>query len=271
LLDVLKRMARRSSESHAKDSGAAIAYYAFFSLFPLLIGVLSVAGFFFDSVRAQEEIFAIVDEVMPGSAALVQDNLQAVVASRGTLGFIGILGLLWSGSAAFGAINRAVNRAWGVRSPRHAIVARIRYFVMTIAAVVLMTVSVGLTALAEVVPRVGSRHLARLGIDASAVAQLPGWSMGLVVMFVMFALIYKTAPDATTAWKQVLPGAVLAAVLFELGKAGFVLYLDRFADYSVYGSVGSIIVLMLWFYFSARVLVLGAQLSAVLGEGDAGQ
>lgn len=270
-LAIGKRTLRRSAENHARDSGAAIAYYAFFSIFPLLIGMLSLAGFFFESARAQQQVFEVVDDVLPGSAAMVEENLQAVVAARGALGALGVLGLLWSGSALFGAINRAVNRSWGTRSPRNAIVARIQFFLMTIGVAVLLTLSVGLTAVIEIVPRLGRRSLARLGIDSAAVQQFPGWSMGLVAMFVLFALIYRITPHAKTTWRQVVPGAFLAALLFELGKTGFVLYLERIADYTIYGSVGSIVVLLLWLYFSARVLILGAELSVVLGETEAGQ
>jgi membrane protein len=265
LLEISRRTLRRSADNHARDSGAAIAYYAFFSIFPLLIGMLSVAGHFFDSARAQEQVFELVDDVIPGSAVLVQENLEAVVASRGTFGLLGVLGLLWSGSAAFGAVNRAVNRAWRTQ-PENAILARVRYFAMTIGAAMLMTVSIGLTAVVELVPKIGARTLSRLGIDGPALERIPDVGMGLASVFMMFALIYKIAPHAKTTWRQVVPGALVGAGLFELGKMGFVFYLERFADYSVHGSVGSIIVLLLWLYFSARVLILGAELSVVLGE-----
>jgi YihY family inner membrane protein len=106
--------------------------------------------------------------------------------------------------------------------------------------------------------------LSRLGIDTINAPRLEGWIVSFVLIFLVFALVYKFAPYGHVRWRQVLPGALFAAVLFELGKTGFVLYLDRMTNFeAVYGSLSSIIVLLLWLYVSALILVYGAEYNIV--------
>lgn len=255
---------RRSAEHDAKDIGAAIAYYAFFSVFPFLVGLMAIAGYFLDSARVQEQILRVVEDALPGTGALVEQNLEGVVAARGALGLIGVVGLLWSGSAGIGAVSRAVNRAWGTAHDRPVFLLWIRYFTMTVATILLLTLSIGVTAVAEIVPFLSSGILEAVDLEAGVLGRLPGWIASLVAVFAMFALIYKVMPNAPTRWRQALPGAALAAVLFELGKVGLLIYLERIADFSIYGSLGSIIALLLWLYLSARILILGAEFNVEL-------
>ncbi len=260
---ILKRLWSRCSDRDSLDSGAAIAYYALFSIFPLLIGLIALAAHLFDPARAQPQIFDMIDGALPGSGDLVEKNLARVAAASGTLGALGILGLLWTASAAFGAVSRAVNRAWGLHSPRTAFATKIRNFLLTVAATALIAASLGVTAVVGLLSEAGIRALVRVGFDPGVLGQLVGSAASLLSTFAVFALIYKVTPYAETTWRQVVPGALFAAGLFELGKAAFVFYL-RIADYSIYGSVGSVIVLLLWLYFSARVLILGAELCVAI-------
>ena len=268
-IGLLKDTLAKSAEDDAKDLGAAIAYYAFFSVFPLLVGMIAVSGFFLDSPSVQQTVFDAVEEAFPGSGAFVEENLETVVTSRGTLSLLGVIGLLWSGSAGFGAVTRAVNRAWGTRSDRPVFLSWIRYFMMTVVTVLLLTLSIGITAFVEIAPRVRASTLGRIVGEEGLLGRLPGWSTSLVLVFVMFALVYKLMPNESTRWSQAIPGAVLATLLFEAGKLGVIVYLERIADFSVYGSLGSIIVLLLWLYISARVLIFGAQFNVVLDRARA--
>ena len=136
---------------------------------------------------------------------------------------------------------------------------------MAVSVSILMIVSVGATVVVEII--LEPAFLARLGLDAVEVPRLRGWVLSFVMGFLIFTLIYKMAPYVKVAWRQVMPGAVLAAVLFELLKAAFLFYLDRIAHFeAVYGSLSSIIVLLLWLYFSALTLVFGAEYNIVLAR-----
>ena len=261
-LSLLAQTLRAARADHAKDLAATIAFWAFFSIFPLLIGVLSLAGYFLESAELQARIYEMVGDLLPGSAILVRDNLEAVVRHRGTMSWVGIGGLLWSASKGFGAITRAVNRALGAKRTHSPLLSYARYFLMAVAVSILMIASVALTLVIDVFlePDV----LSRLGLGAVAISRLPAWTLSVVLVFLIFALVYKLAPYVEVRWRQVLPGALLAMVLFELGKAAFAVFLDRVAHFeAVYGPLTSIIVLLLWLYVSALILVLGAEYNIV--------
>jgi len=261
-LSLFVETVKEASHDHAKDLAAAIAFWAFFSIFPLLIGILSLAGYFLQSADLQARLYEVVTEMFPGSAALVRDNLDAVVQYRGTMSWVGIGGLLWTASKGFGAITRAVNRALGAARTHQFLLSKIRNFLMAVAVSVLMIVSIAITAALEIVFH--PPFLSRLRLDAVELPPPQGWAPNFVLVFLIFALIYKRTPYVEVRWHQVLPGALLAAALFELVKIAFVVYLDRIADFqAIYGSLSSIIVLLLWLYLSALILVLGAEYNIV--------
>jgi YihY family inner membrane protein len=137
-----------------------------------------------------------------------------------------------------------------------------RYFFMAVAVSLLMIMSISITLALEIV--LESSFLTRFGLEAVEVSRLKSWLLSFLLIFLTFALIYKLAPYLKVRWRQVLPGALLAAALFELVKTAFVLYLDRVANFeAVYGSLSSIIVLLLWLYLSAFILVYGAEYNIV--------
>ncbi len=261
-ISLLVRTVKEASHDHGKDLAAAIAFWAFFSIFPLLIGIFSLAGYFLKSAELQARIFEMVTEMFPGSADLVRNNLDAVVQYRGTMSFVGIGGLFWTASKGFGAITRAVNQALGAKRTHNFIVLKLRNFLMAVAVSILAISSVGVTLAFEIV--LESRFLERFEIEGLQMSRLKSWTLSSLLIFLTFALIYKLAPYVRTRWRQVVPGAILAAILFELLKASFVFYLDKVAHFeAVYGSLSSIIVLLLWLYLSAVILILGAEYNIV--------
>ena len=256
---------RRSVEHQARDLGAAITYWVFFSIFPMLIGMIALAGFFLDTARAQQLVFDILNEVLPASALEIEAQIGAIVDARGALGTIGIATLLWSGSAGLGAITRAVNRAWGSHDQYPNWFARLRTFVMMIGLALLLVVSVGLTAVVEVLHQRGLLEpLEPLGLEAGTIDRVQGYTFSFVCVFMMFALIYRMTPSIKVTWRQALPGALLATAMFGVAQIGFLIYLNRFADHSIYGSLASIIVSMLWLYAVARLLIYCAEFNVAL-------
>jgi len=248
----------KAKKDAANDLSAAIAFWAFFSIFPLLIGVLSLTSRLLESEALQTRIYETVTEMLPGSAEMVTENLDAVVRYRGTMSLVALLGLFWAAGKVFGAITRAVNRALDVERDGKRLVSRLRYFGMAIAVSILIIVALGITVVLEVA--LESPALSEWGIDVGLVSGFKSWATSLVLTFLVFTLLYKLTPYVEVDLKRVLPGAVLATALFELGKNGFVLYLEKMADFkAVYGSLSSIIVLLLWLYVSALILIFGAE------------
>jgi membrane protein len=187
-----------------------------------------------------------------------------VVRVRGTLGVVGIVGLLWSASAGFGAITRAINQTLGAKRSNPFFLSKVRYFLMTVAVSIFLVLSVGVTASLEVLANLDLGALRRLGVEPGTIESVTGWLTGFAFAFFTFALIYKVTPYVETRWRQVVPGALLGAAVFELGKRGFLFYLGRVANFeAVYGSLSSIIVLLMWLYVSALVLLLGAEYNIV--------
>ena len=230
----------------------------------MLLGAIAAVGYFFESSEAQARLSEIITGVLPGSADLVRQNLEAVVQARGALGTFGILGLLLSGSAAFGAITRAVNRSLGAIPSRPFVLAKARYFLMALGVTVLVVLSVAASASSGILTNLDSGVPERLGLESGWIQALTGSLTGLAFAFIIFALVYKTTPYVETRWRQVLPGTLLAAVVFELGKNSFLLYVGRLANFeAVYGPLSSIVVLLVWFFFSALVLIFGAEYNVV--------
>ena len=268
-LSILGGTFRKARQDSANDLAAAIAFWASFSIFPLLIGILSVSSHFLESPSLQASIYQAVTDSLPGSAEMVKENLDAVVRYRGTMSMVAILGLFWTAGKVFGAITRAVNRALAVQRSRRPLISKVRYFGMAIVVSVLILVSLGLTVVLEVA--LEAPALSRLGLDAELMSGFRSWTTSFLLVFLVFTLIYRLAPYRGVTWDKVLPGALLAAVLFELGKTGFVLYLERVADLkAVYGSLSSILVLLLWLYVSALILILGAEYNIVRWQASSG-
>lgn len=262
---ILVQTVREALHDNAKDLAATIAFWAFFSIFPLLIGVISLAGFFLESAQLQARIGEAVANMFPGSASLVRDNIESVVRLRGTMSWISIGGLLWTAGKGFGAITRAVNRTLDAKRTHSPLLSKLRYFLMTAAVTILMILSIGITVIIEVV--LEPAFLARFGLDTIEVPHLEGSAASFILVFLIFVLIYKMAPYVAVCWRQVWPGALLAAMLFELCKTLFVFYLDRIAHFeAVYGSLSSIIVMLLWLYVSALILVFGAEFNIVRSQ-----
>jgi membrane protein len=267
ILGTLVRTFEEAVADGAKDAAAAIAYYAFFSLFPLLIGLVAGLSFMIDSQELRARIDEFLLNSFPGSAGLISEILDSVIRLRGPAGLVAGVTLLWSASAAFGAVSRTLDRAWGTSRSRPFYVSRLRYSLMCLAVALLAILSVLVTGFVELAVGLDLGVLSRLGI-ADLFAQIGGRIASFVFMLATFALLYKVMPRHETTWRQVLPGALLAAVSIEVAKSLFLLYLNNIADFeAVYGSLSSAIGLLLWLYISAWALILGAEF-VILREDD---
>jgi membrane protein len=268
VLGVALRALEKGNQDDARDMAASIAYFSFFSLFPLLVGVVAGASVFLDRVEIQSRLDRMLSGDFPGSADFLRTNIEALTEQRGAASIASVLGLLWSASKMFGAMNRGINLAFGVPKRHPFYLSRLRYFAMTVGMSLLLLVAVGVSTAVDLVTPL---DLTRFGFDGTLFSSLGGRVASLVSVFVTVILIYKLVPYERPAWRDILLGALAATLLFELGKALFVLYLGNVGNLeAVYGSLTSVIVLLLWLYFSARVLLFGAEICAVrIDDGKA--
>ena len=261
------RAVLKSRHDHAKDMAASIAYFSFFSLFPLFLGIIAAGSLFLDSAEIQSRLDRLLADTLPGSADFVRKNVEALIRLRGAAGLASIAGLLWSASKMFGAVNRGINRALGLTRTHPFYLSPLRYFLLTLTVSLLlflsMAVSTGVDLLAQLDPGLFGDRMDNL------LTLLGGHMTSYLFVSVMLGALYYLVPYERPSWREVLPGALFAAFLYELGKAGFMVYIENAAQLkAVYGSVSSIIVLLLWLYYSARVLLFGAELIAVRQEQD---
>jgi membrane protein len=177
-----------------------------------------------------------------------------------------VLGLLWSGSAIFGAINRAINRAWDIRTDRPMYKGKPRQMLMAAGVGVLFAISVGSATVVRTASDLTQYKVPVLTFLVQRVGQVLLQGLSFVLVFAIFLIIYKFLPNTRTYWRYIWPGALLGAVLFELAKNMFILYLERSSFQNVYGTVTPVIVLLLWTFVSSLILLIGAEISSEYGR-----
>jgi len=263
--EFFSRLWEKVSDDDIIGNAAQVAFYFSFAIFPLLLFLMSLLGIILnDKQDLQDELFLILGQVMPGSAFdLVKKTLDEVTqnASGGKLTF-GILITLWSASAGIDNMRGTLNEVYNLKETRSFIRAKLTSLALTLVVGILILVALGFIVY-------GSQFLdSVLPIDSPAVLQGLEWLIILLVLLLAFALLYNFAPNHDAIqWKWLSPGAVIGVILWVLLTGGFRLYLRYFDSYAAtYGSLGAVIVLMLWLYLTALVILIGGAINAILDE-----
>ena len=262
-LRLIARTLQEMSDDDATHMAAAMSYYALISLFPLMLGLISITSFFLEDGPTQQTVVDWVSSFLPGSESLVEANIDIVLDSRGTIGAFALMGLFWTGSAIFGGITRSINRAWDVHQDWPLYISKARQLLMAFLTGFLVLFSVSITTFLRVYERFVSVNFpyAEVLVQTSSIFILYVSSFVLVMM--VFLMLYKFVPNTKTHWRYIWIGAVVAAALFEITKNLFIWYLNTFTDFgNVYGTLASVVVLLLWAYLSGLFLILGAELSS---------
>ena len=254
------------SEHKVPRLGAALAYYTVFSLAPLLIIVVAVTSLVFGDQAAQgriaEQIRGLVGDK---GAEAIQAMLQSAGAQKSTgvvATVVGIATLLFGASGVFGELQDALNTIWGVKAkPGQGIVGILRHrffsFAMVLGIVFLLLVSLVVSAALAALGKFGS------GSIPTPLLHLVDLVVSVAVVTVLFAMIFKILPDVRIAWRDVWVGAFATSLLFTLGKFVIGLYLGKSSVGSAFGAAGSLVVVLVWIYYSAQILFLGAELTQV--------
>lgn len=234
---------------------AALSYHVLLSIFPLLLFLLFIAGRVIQSGNTQQVLLSYVDRAFPQLAAQVTDLIRQTVAASTSFGIIGAAGLLWSASALFTVLTGTFNVIWEAE-PRALWRRRLMSIVSVLALAVLFTFSLLV------------RTLTAFDFGSASTLGEQWLSLGadLIVTIILLAVLYLWLPNRSVDWRAALSGAVLASLLWQVAKTAFSIYLsfgvDRFG--AIYGSLGSVVVLVLWIYFSSLILFLGAEVAAAL-------
>lgn len=267
---LLKATASGWNEHNAPRLGAALAYYTVLSMAPLLVLAVAIAGFFFGEQAARGEIVYQVESLVGRNVAnIIQELLKA--AHQPTSGIsatvAGAVTLFIGASAVFGELRDALNLIWGYTIPQSTGfrgMLQFRLFTFGIVMMVgfLLLVSLVVSALLAFVTHYLQGHIALPGIVASLIEPL----VSVAVITLLFALIYKYIPDIKVEWRNVWLGSAFTAVLFTIGKFAIGFYLGRAGVGSAYGAAGSLVVMLVWVYYSSQIFFFGAEFTRVYSD-----
>lgn len=269
-LSLLVRTALAFNQDDGPIVARSLAYYALFAVFPAILALMVVASAVLESEEGQEAVLALVSRHMPIAQDVVAANIEHFLKTRETVGLIALVGLIWSASGVFSAVFRSVNRAWGIPKSRLVLSEKLYGLaaMLVFGTFFLLTLSIGpVVSLVRAwqVPLLGWQPAAPLTAQ-TATDRLVGWLSALVPPLLsagVFVLMYRTMPRAEVRWRDVWLGGLVAGLIWEVGKQLFTWYVGNVAAYNViYGSVGAIIVFLLWSYLSAQLLLLGAEFTA---------
>ncbi len=239
----------------------AIAFYTLFSLFPIILAIISVWGFFLGPDTDQVELAEQVAEVIPISSDFIAQTVRGVVSAKIVTGVVAALGMMWASSAAFGAIRKGINTAWGIKKPRPFIKERLIDMTLVTGAGILMV------ALLFVAPTASSIHrglsLVFPDISFEFLSRVISQAVSPILSFSTFMVLYRYMPNTEVRFRDVWPGALFACLGFEGAKWVFLEYVNTYSMHNLlYGSVGAVMALLSWVYISAMILLFGALLTS---------
>lgn len=271
--ELAKRVWHEMQEDDVFGRAAQLSYYFLLALFPMLLFMTSLLGYFAEAgTGLRENLLNYLGNVMPGSAyELVHTTVDEIskAKSGGKLSF-GILATLWAASNGMGAISESLNVAYNVKEQRSWWRVRLASILLTIALSVLIITALTLTLYGgEIGEKIATSY--GLGSAFTITWNILQWPIVLAFVLLAFSVIYYFAPDLRDQdWKWVTPGALIALVLWLLVSFAFRGYLAYFDSYSAtYGSLGAVIIMMLWFYLTGAAILIGGEINSEIENAAA--
>lgn len=262
-LTFVKKLGKEIGEDRVTSLAAELAYYFMLSIFPLLILILSILPYL--SIDKQEAV-SFLTKYAPGeTGSILQDNVLSIISEpQGGLLTVGILGTIWSASNGMMALMRALNLAYDVDETRSFIKARLLSIVLTIGLVLVFIVTLVLPVFGDVIIDALSSAL-NLPSSTEVLFRILRWVIAVAIMACILAALYRFAPNKHFPFKEVIIGALIATVGWQVISLAFAFYVSNFGNYSAtYGSLGGVIILMLWFYLTGIILLIGGEVNALL-------
>lgn len=260
---VLKKSAGDFSRNNSMRMSAALAYYTVFSIAPMLIVIISLCDIFYGREAVQGAIFGHIQSLIGPEAALqIQQIITNATLSRDIswASVIGIAALIFAATGVFAEIQDSINYIWRLKAkPKKGwlklITNRLLSFSMVVSLGFISLVSLVVSSLLDLL---GDKLVSMF----PAIAVVVAYILNLIITFgtitILFAIIFKVLPDARIEWRDVMTGAITTAVLFMLGKLGIGYYLGKAHIGTTYGAAGSVVIILLWVYYSATILYFGA-------------
>ena len=247
---------------------AAIAFYAFFTLFPLSLALITIFSFFLGIKDFEESLITGLETQIPVLAEqgdeFLSNFFQSLRAGRGVTSAVAVLGLIFASKAVFSSIRKSVNTIWGITKTRPFLTEQAMDFALLVGASIFLIVSFSITTIFGFFQEVSTIVAPNTPVSGTALwAQIARLSPPLL-SFIVFLIIYWWLPNTKLRFKEVFPTALLGAAAFEISKSVFILYIRNAAGLAngIYGGVSAIIVLLVFVYVSAIIMLVGAQVTS---------
>lgn len=241
---------------------AQLAYFFLLSLFPLLLFSITLIGYF---PLDEEIILDLLSSVAPAETMdFISSNISSIInEQKGGLLSLSIIATLWPASNGVNAITKALNRAYKVEENRPFLIGRLIAIILTISMIGIIVIAILLPILGRTI---GVYLFSLLGLsdDFIQLWEALRWTISSMVFFIVFLFLYKFAPNHKVYLKDVVLGALFATISWQGVSYGFSYYVEKIGDYSAtYGSLGAVIVLMIWFYLSGFIIIVGGVINAI--------
>lgn len=266
--NLIKESFQEWQKDGALDLGAALAYYTIFSLAPLLLVALAVAGLLWDRGQIQGQLIAQLQGLMGQQGAQAVQTMLANAGQHGQgmfAGIIAVVTILFGATGVFVQLQSSLNKVWNVEARPGLgiwsfVKTRLISFGMVLGIGFLLLVSL---VVSTAVSAVGKWATGLLPAGSETLMQILTFVISFAFITLLFALMFKFLPDVEITWRDVWIGAVVTALLFTLGKFLIGLYLGKSSVASTYGAAGSLVIVLLWIYYSSQILFLGAEFTQV--------
>lgn len=257
----------RIEEDDVSGLASQLAYFFLLSLFPLLIVVVTLIPYL---PISEVDFLAVIRDFAPGETIhLIESNISEIMAKQnGKLLSFGVVGTIWSASNGINAIVRAFNKAYDVKESRHFIVARGMAILFTFAMIFVFILALLLPVFGR---EIGLFLFSEFGLSNEflTIWNMIRWLVSSVILFIVFTALYWIAPNKKIKCVSVIRGAIFSTIGWVLTSLAFSYYVSNFGNYSAtYGSIGAIIVLMIWFYLSGFIIILGGEINAYYSKRE---
>lgn len=266
-----KQVLKEFSSDNILKYSASLAYYTVFSIAPLLVIVITLSGIFFGKEAVQGQVYEQLNHFVGSVAAIqIQDTIKNIHLTGNNFfaSVISIVILFIGATSIFGEVQDSLNKIWGLRIKARKVwwklfLNRLLSFSLIISIGFIMIVSLVLNALVAAFGRFIGKYILNYSLYFIEVTEA---ILSFIVAAFLFSLMFKILPDAKIKWKDVLIGGIVTAIFFTIGKLGIGFYLGQSNLTSLYGAAGSIIILMVWVYYSSIILYLGAEFTKVYAK-----
>jgi membrane protein len=268
---IIKEVFKEFSADNIVKYSASLAYYTIFSIAPLLVVITTSFGFLFGKEAMQGQVYEQINNFVGSKAAIqIQEIIKNIHLSGDSFfaTVISIIVLVIGATSIFGEIQDSINKIWGLRIKSHKvwwklILTRLLSFSLILSIGIIMILTLLLNAAVAAFGKFIGKFIAGYSIYF---IQIVDSLLSFAVVAFLFALIFKILPDAKIRWRDVLFGGFITGILFTIGRLGISFYVTKSNITSLYGAAGSIIILMVWVYYSSIILYLGAEFTKVYAE-----